>query len=447
VTTLPGYIEKVIKNLVAKNSENIKNVIQADKSFMISLLERVDNDSVANIVYLLMKTDAGLLIPVFTEFELNLKSQINQTILDASIPERIKNLTIILIKFYKDVIYKINTNIEYNTCLDFYLKHFDLCIKNLEYLLTLDINNQEACLKSVKNIYLLFYEVLKDILSCSEVESGVLTNNYFEADLNASTNTQTSSSGDNLSDEFKPNKTSDSFLHNKITMQPERVNDTLKLFSDAYLTLFKFAEGVRLQNSTLATMANGNAILRVSEIYLIFLDISLILLLSKNNNFLTTLSENTAILTNFLTAMIAHPNNSFLNIKMIKIFEIILFNPFYDKLKITAIEILSQFFHSNLPNLNFKEIINTEKGCLSYKSLANLNSAYLINLLLFLFNLQFNEETSTSVLFNEIQNYIILYQNITITDLLSKEIQGKEDLKNAGDEEMKTHEKNCNIFL
>ena len=93
---------------------------------------------------------------------------------------------------------------------------------------------------------------------------------------------------------------------------------------------------------------------------------------------------------------------------------------------------------------SLEDILDLDKKCLKYTTISSINSVYLMKLIQ-LFYFHFKDDQSISSQISEYENFTINYIDI-ISKELTKDQQSADEIKNAGDEEIKI-EKNCNILL
>jgi hypothetical protein len=442
-TILPGYIYKVVCCLIAKESERVKELVNKDTITLI--LNHVDNDSVADMVYMLTTLDNELLNVVFAEIDDKLQTLVDGGVdtCNELITEKIKNLVMVAIRFYRKLMYKgFSDASNYRECIELYLSRFNKLSKYVRIFLEKEVL-QNWHIKSIKNLYLLYSQFLVPLFSDVENETNMITRQYIDGDLNALTNSQ--STNENLNDEFKAAESNSKTQDNRLILTDEDLGETFLLYYVNYMDLYKLADKIRNESTTVDSLHKTNPVKHTTEPYLLFLDITIMIALMKKESFISLINENIAIIIKFLNTVLVHPNNSFLQVKVLKIIEILLFDPFYTPVSETLLPFITEYFNQILPSMHFKDLVSVEKKCLSYISLSTLNTAFLFKLIQLFYNLQKNQHEIKNNPFIGVEDYILIYLDVTSKDLLSKEIQSKEDLKNAGDEEMKFAEKNCKI--
>jgi hypothetical protein len=441
ITILPGYVHKVISNLITKEPESVLKLIIEYKITCLQMVSHIDNDSVADTIYMLTTLDNELLKVVFNEIDKNFNSLIKGNGNNELLAEKIKNLILVVIRFHKKLMNKGFNNIEgYSNCIELYLSNFNILSKYIKVFL--DIQLLESWhVKGVQNLYLLFEQFLAALYSDEANENNMLTKQYIDSEISIGNTLPTN---ENLNDEFKA--VSSSIVVDRLILQPEDIDKVFLLYYVIYLDFYKLADKIRNESNTLPTLNEANSIKCTSEIYLLFLDVTIILAQMRKDSFLTLIADIKSLIISLLNTVLIHPNNSLLQIKVLKIIEIFLFDDFYILIRETLLDIIIEYFRQNLPSMHFKDLINLENKCLLNKSLSTLNTAFLFKLIQLFYNLQKNQTEIKNNPFIEVEDYILVYIDISSKDLLSKEIQAKEDLKNAGDEEIKLTEKNCKFF-
>jgi hypothetical protein len=213
-----------------------------------------------------------------------------------------------------------------------------------------------------------------------------------------------------------------------------------------------------------------------SQEYLIFLDIFIVLLELKNETFVNYLKNSNTIFETIIDDLIFYQNNEFLHNKILRIFHLCLFDDFYKELIDPSVN--CDFIRKIASKIDFPNFIDIENKKLSYKNNNSVNYAQLIRLLNYLYiclknrddhndnhemhDAQVNSIENDTVMsnvdeltlnfkfkccitpdeFKYLEKYLSVYTSIISRDLLSDKIQSTEEMKHAGDEEIKI-EKNC----
>lgn len=359
------------------------------------LMENIDNDSAREILYkILTISDKSVgIVDTNTETEnqnvdpntkftehrvtiineifkaisthtFNLKSLDEENKLIAV--EKIKNLFIILIKFIK-ILYRFN-----NYTLESILKEL-ISQKNIEIVESIITHIRsdnkmsdekytidEHEIKIYENILLYFSELTQSFIISADVIveiEGIITKYYYLIDadeedktLNDNQFNNISTTNNNMQESFKEVK-AQPFVNSFYSIN----EDTRKALTEYYIKLFPvlldLTDKVKHINKgkSIQTLQNNNTITPAGQTYLSFLDLFLVLLMIKNENFkhldiIFDINSDNNYLTNILMKDIfVYPNNSFLLIKIIKIFEIILFNEFYNDIKVKIVNNPSVF--------------------------------------------------------------------------------------------------------
>jgi hypothetical protein len=191
---------------------------------------------------------------------------------------------------------------------------------------------------------------------------------------------------------------------------------------------------------------------------------------------LNYLKTSNFIFTTFIDDIIFYQNNDFMHNKILRIFHLCLFDNFYK-------DLIDQIVNCDnirkiAANIDFQNFIDLENKKLSYKNNNSINYAQLIRLLNYMYiclknkdhNIDFHGTKETHLnsiendtIMNEVceltlnlkskccitidefqylEKYLSVYSSIISKDLMSDKIQSLDDMKHAGDEEIKI-EKNC----
>jgi hypothetical protein len=245
----------------------------------------------------------------------------------------------------------------------------------------------------------------------------------------------------NLNENFV--KTEEKLL-DTVKYSEEHKSKFIKHVIENFSLFFNLVENIKNEekDKKIETLHNLNKISKFSETYLLFLDVTIQLIWIKELELIEFINEK--VLWSFLVNMIEYPNNSFLMNKTLKIFEMLLSNHFYSSLKPLLIDTFIKFTQSIFKIQSLEDIINLDNKCLKYTNLSSINSVYLMKLVQ-LFYFYFKDDHNVSSQITEYENFIINYIDI-ISKELTKDQQSVDEIKNAGDEEIK-NEKNCNFFF
>lgn len=325
----------------------------------------------------------------------------------------------------------------------------------------------------------------KEVISSSLFNDEIFMSGLIKSEENfVHENPNVSHSGENLIESLGKNNPK---ILKSIPNLFSEINDSTKLYLTEYIfkifpDLFEILKKVKIlyiskpEAEKIKSLINSTYT-ATSQEYLIFLDIFIALLELKNEFFLKYLKNSIFIFTTLIDDLLFYQNNEFLHNKILRIFHLCLFDVFYNELidPIVNCDIIRKI----ASNIDFKNFIDLENKKLSYKNSNSVNYSQLIRLLNYLYIclknkehnndyqgtkdkqinsfendmvmndvdelLSLNLKSKCCITFDEfeyLEKYLSVYSSILSKDLLSDKIQSIEEIKHAGDEEIKI-EKNC----
>jgi len=295
---------------------------------------------------------------------------------------------------------------------------------------------------------------VEDILKSMNENVGSVINNTNSNSIDdeiVSSNPNTDSNTNNNPNNNKLNENKIPNLFNVISTENKIL--LVEKFVTIFPQLFNLANRIKISYKTkklFKTIDENVFIIPVSQSYLISLDIFIYMLILKNSKFKEYLTASQLQLFEILIDdVILYRNNSFLLNKIVKIFEIVLFDEFYEEIKFIFLNKNNHAFKTLLNSVNFKEFINLEEKTLVHKNYTT-NYSHMMRLLNYFYvtiqnseNFKLNDEELDSF-----ESHLSVYLNLTTRDLLANEIQNVKELKYAGDEEMNINlEKNCKEII
>lgn len=472
VSTIPGYIEKIVVSTFKQSQSKLANLIQSHFSNISdSLINNIDSEIIREIMFQILilpsektevnKTYLELKITILGLVFGNIKKYSNKISEGSFVEdEKLKNSILLIIKLMK-FMYKLKPE-EINSLLmeiysDENLNLIETIISDHNTMTDYNSSLQENEISTkFRYIFYLIYNTIATILK--PPHRGVnckLTSDIFKEEVLSEIdhisekqhnkdeeNTLNDSPAENSYDKANPN----SFSLSSNEVKEKLTYFLIKNFSNIIETSQKIKFYFKL-NKKIPTIANCHVI-PASQEYLIFLDILISILQLK-----IVEEINTNLFEVLIDDLIFYYHNEFLLNKILKIFEVVLFDNYYLKIK-QQIVLNDSLFQKLLKSLDIKSYINIETKVINNRNKFNYNYAHLIQLVNYFYVSikELNESDFDTKYFPSLddkitfENHLLLYLELTSKDLLSDKLQSLEDLKNLGDEEIKI-EKNCIYFI
>lgn len=438
ISTLPGYIQKIANKHIQNHPARIIELIDNHYETLIpKLVSKISNDSISEILFKILMINKE-------EFNSNRDKIISEIfkVMQNFEEEIIKNSLKLLTRIIKSL-HKVS-NCE---------SHFGKIIgkENLNMIESILIEayktDSREKNKSIESIFIFYSNLLSCLVESSKIEE--ITSNYeeYETDVTTFANTNTTENEEFVSKESKETKETKSNPIFALLSQEIKLNLS-EYFKNLFPAIYEIANNIKKKESINQIQHFKFTIIPVSMVYLIYLDILIYLILIPIN-FSEILSKNAIEI--LLNDCITFTNNSFMLNKILKIFELILFSKSNEQIVFDLNLILNkQNFEILLSTVNLTEYLSIEKKVISNKDHTSGNYSQLIKLLNYFYvsmkNLNSNELNELNLSYFE--EFLFTYLELSNKHLLSSEIQSIDDLKNAGDEEIKIKkEQNCKNLI
>ncbi len=525
-STIPGYLERIIIKSIQNNSERFfkfLNIYYDDVKTL--LINNIDSENIKEIIFQILtssvnqvETEKLFSRDNILQFKLNFIREIYNLLQNSSelkepkqrILNKISNGLYLLIKTLK-FMFRIN-NDEIHLLLNEIINPNNLkIIENLLFEksdLKMSDTSTSLSLEDIQckiRLSLLFYfNLIETLLVKKEnmIDSSYMapiTSSLFNEEVltsisstNGITNfdQQTSSSTDQLQNDQmekvdKLEKNSTKYIPNLNSLiSSSQEQQLISYFISIFQGIFETANRIKNMYGNLKIEnANKSYTIRVSQEYLIFLDIFLILLSINEQSFTKYLESMLYIFHILIDDIIQRNSNDFLCNKILKIFQLIFKEEIYYCISFHLLQMENnKLMRILVGQIDIKNHLDIEWRKINSKN-PSTNKAHLIKLIeLYLNTLKDVEKHKMSscichdkmdvdsqnpndqnimiqrlytdfdmkLSINEIdiqgvEEFLKNYNILTNTSLFAEQIQSQEELKNAGDEKIKS-DKNCNFF-
>ncbi len=521
-STLPGYLERIIKNSIQHHSGNFFNFLNLHFNDVRDLLlNNIDSDNVKEIIFQILTLNTNQIdleksflsndnviqckLNLIKEIFILLENTLNIKEPSKLIMNKVSNSLYLLIKVLK-FMFRMDKR-EIQILIAEIIKPNNLkIIENLIFeksdhkMSDSSINLSQEDIQYKIRYCLLFYfnftetllvktEKMEDTTGKDSITSSLFNEEIF---MSLSSTTSHSNIDQQTSTEQLQNEELEKIekleksslksipnLYNLIT--PDQQMQLISYFINIFNQIFEIANRIKnLSRHLKIENSNKSFITPVSQEYLIFLDIFILLLSIKEQAFTKNL-ESMLYIFHILIDDIIHSNyNEFLSNKILKIFEIIFTDKIYYCISFHLFEMESnKLIRKLVSQIDFRNYLDMDSKKFKSKY-SSTNKAHLIKLIeLYLKsfrNVEKHKESSCKcndkmevdlqdsneqnkiiqglyldfdlkLSMNEfdiegVEEFLRNYNFLTSTSLLAEQVQCQLEIKNAGDEIIKS-DKNC----